>query len=374
MGLSRRSRLSLIVLVGLLLSGMLACDFGGGGGAAKPRVIVASPESGIEVEVGEEVDIICIAEDSKGVVSIDLAVDGVLDATEHSPTAGGDQQWRLVKTWTANVAPGTHTLTITASNLDNVASDPAVIYVTVVAGATATSPPPGPTATPAPTNTPVPPPPPQPDLTIRSLTVDPANPALGASAAAHFTIRNDGNAEAGQSLLHYQWGPADREATQAQVPALAPGAEHPLDANVGPFHTSFSVWGMIDAGSVVTESNEDNNRREFTVNLALPDLTVAELSLNPFPDYGDESDVTITVTNIGSAEAGSFQVMYYWGATNACDWAMDPLPAGAEVTVSCHVGPFWGPFVTVALLDTGAEVTESDEDNNTYEMRVSATP
>jgi subtilase family serine protease len=215
----------------------------------------------------------------------------------------------------------------------------------------------------------------QPDLIISELYVDPANPDYGTSGVAYFTIRNRGNASAGQSVLYYQWGPGGSEVGQAQVPALTAGAEHTLGANVGPFYSSFSVWGVIDAGSAVAESNEDNNRREFMVNIAapaLPDLTIEELSLNPWPYWGNESDARITVANYGSGDAGSFTLYYWWGDTQRCEFRIDPLPAGAEVTTSCHVGPFWYPFNTYAIADVISEVAESNEDNNRRDLNVEA--
>ena len=419
---TKLQRLSLIMVVGLVLSGVLACDpFGGG--ATKPTVTVSSPENLTEVQVGAEVEVVSTVRDTKGVTKVELAVDGVLFSTEASPSPQGDTSWTLTQTWVAT-DPGVHNLAVTAYNVDGVASDASNVQVRVVEGAepgatgtvtlatstpaapgaTATLPPPGSTATtappaptrttaaptrttaaaaptntpvppPPPTNTPVPPPPGQPDLIISELYVDPANPAYGASGAAYFTIRNRGNAQAGQSVLYYQWGPGGSEVGQAQVPALPAGAEHSLGANVGPFYSSFSVWGATDAGSAVTESNEDNNRRTFMVNVAaaaLPDLTIVELSLNPWPYWGQESDARITVANIGSGDAGSFQLQYFWAESEACWWPMDPLPAGAEVTVSCHVGPFWYPFNTYAYADVGAEVTESSDDNNRQDLYVEA--
>jgi len=422
---TKLQRLSLIVVVALLLSGILACDFGGGAGtatplvtlespgAAKPRVIVTSPVSGIELEVGQQVEIVCIAEDPKGIISVELAVDGVLYATETSPNAAGEPQWKFVETWAAKVDPGIHTLTITAYNVDKVASDPMAIAVTVVEasapqatgavtlatstpaapGTTATVPPPGPTETaaapaptwttaaPMPTNTPVPPPtstpaPGLPDLIISELYVTPANPAYGASGQATFTIRNAGSAPAGDCHVMYIWAESGTpRGCDRYTGPLSAGAEITLECTAGPFYTSYETHVLVDTGGVVAESNENNNWGGFMVNVAagaLPDLTIEELSLNPWPYWGNESDATITVANQGSGDAGSFQLRYYWAESGACWWPMDPLPAGAEVTVSCHVGPFSGPFNTYAMADVISEVAESNEDNNRRDLYVEA--
>jgi len=415
-------RLSLIVVVGLLLSGILACDFGGG--ATKPTVTISSPENLTEVLVGAEVEVVSTVRDTKGVTKVELAVDGVLFSTEASPSPQGDTSWTLTQTWVAT-DPGVHNLAVTAYNVDGVASDASNVQVRVVEGAepgatgtvtlatstpaapgaTATLPPPGSTATtappaptrttaaptrtaaaapptntpvppPPPTNTPVPPPPGQPDLIISELYVDPANPAYGASGAAYFTIRNRGNAQAGQSVLYYQWGPGGSEVGQAQVPALATGAEHSLGANVGPFYSSFSVWGVIDAGSAVAESNEDNNSREFMVNVAaaaLPDLVIKELNLSS-SCWGCSGHMDMRIANSGSGDAGACTWWYKWGPqeTDACKFGVPGLAAAEDTWVGCDVGPFWYEFTTQAIVDSANEVQESDEGNNTYELYVQA--
>lgn len=413
---TKLQRLSLITVVGLILSGVLACDLFGGG-ATKPTVTVSSPENLTMVRVGDEVEVVSTARDTKGVTKVELAVDGVLFSTETSPSPQGDTSWTLTQAWVA-ADPGVHNLAVTAYNVDGVASDASNVQVRVVEGAepgatgtvtvatstpaapgaTATLPPPGSTATtappaptrttaaapptntpvppPPPTNTPVPPPPGQPDLTISELSVDPANPAYGASGAAYFTVRNRGSGPAGQSVLYYQWGPGGSEVGQAQVPALAAGAEHSLGANVGPFYSSFSVWGVIDAGSAVAESNEDNNRREFMVNVAaaaLPDLVIKELNLEPWPYSGGSSYMSMRISNSDSGDAGPFTWWYKWGPedTNTCKEVVSGLAALTWTEVGCWVGPFGSmSFTTQAIVDCAFEVLESDEGNNTYDLYV----
>jgi subtilase family serine protease len=158
------------------------------------------------------------------------------------------------------------------------------------------------------------------------------------------------------------------------VPALAAGAEHSLGANVGPFYSSFSVWGVIDASSAVTESNEDNNRREFMVNVAaaaLPDLTIENLYLDPpNPGLGGYATANILIANYGSGAAGSFQVWYQWGPDidlNVCVFPMSGgLGAGTDTWVACSVGPFLYNYDTAATVDYYLQVDESVENNNMF--------
>ncbi|HJX38611.1 MAG TPA: CARDB domain-containing protein, partial [Anaerolineae bacterium] len=231
------------------------------------------------------------------------------------------------------------------------------------------------TAPPPPTNPPVPAPG-QPDLAITEFYVDPASVAYGGSAQATFTIRNAGSAPAGDCRIQYTWtasGPGG--ACERRTGPLPAGAEITLGCTAGPFYASYNTYLLVDTGALVAESNEDNNWAGFMVNVAapaLPDLTIEELSLNPWPYWGNESDARITVANYGSGDAGSFTLYYWWGDTQRCEFRMDPLPAGAEVTTSCHVGPFWYPFNTYAIADVISEVAESNEDNNRRDLYVEA--
>ena len=362
---TRLHSLSLIVVVGLILSGMLACDFGGG--ATKPTVTVSSPESFTEVSVGAEVEVVSTVRDTKGVTKVELAVDGVLFSTETSPNPQGDTSWTLTQTWVATDA-GVHNLTVTAYNVDGLASDPWGIAVRVVEGG-------GPGATGTATEaTATLPPPVQPDLTITEFYVDPANVAYGGWAQATFTIRNAGTAPAGDCTVQYICTESATCGCSLAVGPLAVGAEITSGCTVGPFYASYGTYINVDTDNVVAESNEDNNYAQFMVNVAaaaLPDLTIEDLDLEPpNPGSGGYATASIVVANDGSGDAGPYQLQYYWGASNSCDWWMDPLPAGAEATVSCHVGPFGGPYTTYAYADTGAEVTESNENNNRRELYV----
>jgi hypothetical protein len=329
---TKLQRLSLILVVGLILSGVLACDLFGGG-ATKPTVTVSSPESFAMVRVGAEVEVVSTARDTKGVTKVELAVDGVLFSTETSPSPQGDTSWTQTQTWVAT-DPGVHNLAVTAYNVDGVASDASNVEVRVVeyagpgatgavtlatstpaeAGATATLPPPGSTATtsppaptrttaaapptntpvPPPTNTPVPPPPPT------NTPVPPPPP------------------------------------TNTPVPPPPP-----TNTPVPP--------------------------------PPLPDLVIKELYLDPRPMLGQPSQMRMRITNSDNGDAGPFTWWYKWGPddTNTCKDVVWGLPGLADTWVGCNVGPFGSYSITTqAIVDCAFEVLETDEGNNTYDLYV----
>jgi hypothetical protein len=381
---AKTQRLSLLVMVALLVTGILACDFGQGAGTAtpqatlespgvaKPQVTLESPPSGIELRAGQQVQVACIVEDPKGVVSVELAVDGARYATESSPNPQGQPQWKFVEIWTATAEPGLHTLTITAWNVDKVASDPVSISVTVVeaavpgatgvvtlatdtpvapgitaaapssgatetpfvpaatptAGAavpthTAAAPPPTNTPVPPPatntpveappTNTPVPPPtstpvPALPDLIIYAIYLSRDTVPYGETVHATVMVVNQGNAPAGPFRVSWDFGSGSGG---QNVPGLAPNQSYPLEWDSLPLYESYDTRAMADESQVVPESNEGNNvlLRRVTVLQPLPDLTLGSVGDVADAHSGEELLLEPTVWNHGNVMSGSFAVV-----------------------------------------------------------------
>jgi len=126
-------RLFLILIAGLIVGGILACNpFGGE--ATKPTVVVSAPANLTEVQVGADVEVVWTATDTVGVTRVELAVDGVLFSTQTSTNPQGETSWTVTQTWVAT-APGTHNLTVTAYNAAGLASDPWAVALRVVEGA-----------------------------------------------------------------------------------------------------------------------------------------------------------------------------------------------------------------------------------------------
>jgi predicted RecA/RadA family phage recombinase len=130
--------------------------------AGVPTVIINSPPSGSQVQVGQEVIVQATATDSRGVTRVELLVNGVLYHSDVSPNPQGQSPFISRQSWRASAA-GTYTLMIKAYNAAGGVSQPAAITVNVAGAATPTpgeptaTPTPGePTATPTVTSTPIP--------------------------------------------------------------------------------------------------------------------------------------------------------------------------------------------------------------------------
>lgn len=426
---AKTQRLSLIVLAAFLLSGILACDFAGDAGAAKPQVTLESPLSGIELEVGQQVEIVCIAEDPKGIVSVELAVDGMLYATQESPNPEGQPQWKFVETWAAKVDPGTHTLTIIAYNVDEVASDPVSISVTVVEGAapeatgevtlptgtpppgtTGTAPSPGttetasapaptpttgapaptrttaaappPTNAPAPpqppTNTPVPPPtstpvPALPDLVIYAIYLDRDTVPYGEGVHATVAVVNQGNAPAGAFRVSWDFGSGS--GTKNVPCCLGPNQSYSLEWDSLPLYASYNTWAMADESRVVEESNEDNNRlaRWVTVPPPMPDLDMCFVGgVSDAARWGQQINAEVYVINRGNAAAGPFFVSFRYGsgASDVCRWDIGGVAPNEEKNLADCDFIVYPPCEWRLDIDPANSVQESNEDNNTHGRRI----
>jgi len=116
---------------------------------SKPNAIITSPPSGSTFHEGEDIAVQSVSTDAKGVVRVELIVDGQIVRTDAAPSP--QDQFTLVQTWKATA--GSHTIIVKSYNGANNASDPAAISVSVIAGTAPAPVPAANTATPAPTST-----------------------------------------------------------------------------------------------------------------------------------------------------------------------------------------------------------------------------
>jgi hypothetical protein len=207
--------LGLFFVLFFLLGSTLACELPSTTSEpSRPTIIISSPTSGEEFQVGEQVTILSSANDAKGVSRVELYVDGALYASDRSSNPGGDTGVAMIQTWVAE-GPGPHTLSVIAVNVDGQPSDPWAVTIRVAGETAPPSASPSAGETPAvvitatftvmPTET-VPPPPPAPTAT--SL---PPTPTLNPEAPLIKYFRANGQdgsytATPGESvILTWDW-------------------------------------------------------------------------------------------------------------------------------------------------------------------------
>lgn len=124
---------SLRLLFLVLSLGALACDLGDVTalvGSSKPSITIVSPPSGSIFHEGEDVAVQSTANDDKGIVRVELIVDGTPVRSDPSPAP--QPKFTIIQTWKAT--QGAHTISVRAYNGANTASDIAAISINVAPG------------------------------------------------------------------------------------------------------------------------------------------------------------------------------------------------------------------------------------------------
>jgi hypothetical protein len=110
---SARAALAALVLL-LGAAATSSCGSEGAHSAAEERsVAILSPTSGAEVDVGSEVPVDVVAHDSRGIVRLELWVDGVMVDSAPSPSGEPVQRMQASLFWTP-VEPTQSDVTIRA--------------------------------------------------------------------------------------------------------------------------------------------------------------------------------------------------------------------------------------------------------------------
>ena len=141
----RNNRIWMLVL-GLCCC-LAACGPGGSATPAptvvalggKPTLVVSTPLEGAQFGAGTTVSIRSTASDARGVVKIELWVDGVLYRVDVTKEADGLPSVTITQTWPATDL-GSHVLLLKSINRDGAASDPQTINISVVPQSSASTP------------------------------------------------------------------------------------------------------------------------------------------------------------------------------------------------------------------------------------------
>ncbi len=210
-----------------------------------------------------------------------------------------------------------------------------------------------------------------PDLTIESITSSPETPAIGDDVTFTVTVSNQGTATSGQCYVAYYID--DSYLTRDYLSSIGPGAstEHTFTwtAEAG-IHI---ISAVADYREQVTESNESNNQKTYTLSTLSADLIIDSITWSPSePSVGSTVFFNVTVKNRGTVVAISSRVNFYiggasWGYKD--DGRINP---GETLTLTFSWFAKAGPYNIKAIVDKNDVVTETDEDNNEKTVSFSA--
>jgi predicted component of type VI protein secretion system len=389
-------RLTLPLIAGLLLGGfVVAClitvtalfllDLW----RSEPTVTVQSPKEGAQVVSGNEIILQATATGARNITRLEMRLDGDVVATASSSDPDGQPSLTASRAWTFDQA-GSYVISAVAYTTNDRGTDPVSVRLTVVdqagqvvpsmtpsaqaatalpsATPTPTLPPSAtqlpdtpsptslPTQTPFPSETPIP-------TSTDTPTPSPTEPPP--PVIDYFWANPDEIASGECTLL--EWGLVTN-ATAASIDQGIGGVATPGSRQVCPADTTTYILTATGPGGSTTAS------AIVSVSEALPDLIVESITFFPSPPvHSQDNQVQIAIRNIGAGPAGTF------------DWEWQP---GTEPTTSGTVAgglgagnatavtAVWDPSVayealsTVARVDPGNAVVESDETNNELEVVV----
>ncbi|MGD8464441.1 MAG: Ig-like domain-containing protein [Anaerolineae bacterium] len=178
--MNHKHRLFAAIVIGMLIvPTVLSCGLPRLARNEAPSVTISAPASGAALQLGQEIAVQVQATDDRGVVRVELWINGMLERTDTSPDSTGQTPFLVVHGWRPE-APGSYVWSAKAYDAGELAgeSEPVVVNVQGMEGApadqqpTPTPPAPSPTAL-VPTQTPVP--------VIPTATVTPLSPTATAS-------------------------------------------------------------------------------------------------------------------------------------------------------------------------------------------------
>jgi hypothetical protein len=387
-------RLTLPLITGLLLGGFMAVCIVTAAilflldlWRSEPMVTIQSPKEGAQVVAGNEIVLQATATGARDITRLELMLDGDVVVATTSSDPDGQPSLTASQPWTFD-AVGSYVISAVAYTEKERGTDPVSVRLTVVETVgqvtptatpslqapitspsaapsptlqpSATQPPDTPTPTPMPTQTPFPSDTPLPTPTHTPTPTEPPPPVID------YFWANPDSIVAGECAL-LEWGPVTN-ATSASIDQGIGGVATPGSQQVCPTQSTIYILTATGPGGTSTAS------AGVTVNEALPDLTVESITFVPSPPVsGRDNEVQIAIRNIGTGAADPFD----W------EWQPGPEPAvsgtvagGLSAGDATAVTAVWHPSIahealsTVARVDPGNAVIESDESNNELEVVV----
>lgn len=220
-----------------------------GGESNPPTVQMVAPTNGIQMTVGQPINVVALVSDDAGIRYVEFYADNVLINTQQPPNP---TTYQAVFPWTTN-QPGQHTLFVVAYDVNNNASVPATVTVNAIANTTA------------------------PVVSILA-PASPQNVGLGAQINVQVVANDDAGVTQIQMLVDNQpYNQVNSQNRNGQNPFAATFI---YAANVPGTHTI--VMRAVDSGGNVGTSNpltvnvNDTNPPAVTVNFSRTNVRVNE--------------------------------------------------------------------------------------------------
>ena len=301
--------------------------------------------------------------------------------------AGGSARAAPTRAPTATPSPAVSAVDFIRSALSETPIAPPRVPTRTPAPAPTRTPVPTPAPTSTPTPTPAPTATPTPDnpnamADLRpifdSFRWSPARPSVGDTVTFWVEIRNDGQRNAGASLLVYGIDGIDgAKIGEVHIPPIAAGesveATFTWKAEAGHHNVGLEV----DAEHRVREQAEGNNtitQGLIYYGTALADLSVVSIDWTPEkPELGEEVAFTATVRNAGEGRAQASNLRFSVNGESVGAASLPPIPAGGTASAAFAWTARAGAHTLSAVADDSETVSETNESNNALSEPYDAT-
>jgi len=209
--------------------------------------------------------------------------------------------------------------------------------------------------------------PPLPDLIVSDVVASPDPTTDGQTVTLSAELENIGLGDsAGGFIVRFDVDGIEigrQTVDAALVSGAAYSVEQPWQVQAG----SHTIRVLVDETDAVYESDELNNGLSIELaDVPAADLTVVELTWNP--QVITDSDTVTFTARVANAGAGTlrdvavrFEVNGVFLETSSVSGG---LAAGADTTVEASWAARPGDYTVTAIVDSGGEISESNEDNN----------
>ncbi len=156
------------------------------------------------------------------------------------------------------------------------------------------------------------------------------------------------------------------------TPTPSPAASPTGEPTVMPTTTPYPTWTPTPSPTLTPTATPSPTVTPTPTTSPKADLYINGYTFNHAPKQGEAFTISISIYNQGNAAASGFW-WEWWPtvASYACRQRIDSMAAhGGRVVTCTYTYGGWANYVTKAVVDTGNEVVESDETNNTYTQNV----
>jgi subtilase family serine protease len=212
-----------------------------------------------------------------------------------------------------------------------------------------------------------------PDLIVQIISLSPENPAIDDTVTITVTIKNQGTVAAGISnvVCYVDTTILDTKSIDPLNAGVMRTATFTWKATEG----SHTVKAVADASGFITETDENNNTKTFSLTTLAADLVVQSITWSPSsPSKGDSIVFSINIKNQGSSKSQYTKVNFFIDGNSRGFQDIAAINPNSTATATYNWTAITGQHTLKAVIDEPNNVKESNETNNELTVTFSTLP